>query len=104
MDAAWKLVSLFYLNSFISHFKTPQKCNFTFYLCCVAVWQPQRPSISHLRNISDKQSLLVSWLVNHNSLVGDIYEIQIGRTENHTVIYNVSTEGFVAMVFKDSIQ
>ncbi|XP_074495372.1 leukemia inhibitory factor receptor isoform X2 [Sebastes fasciatus] len=52
-----------------------------------AVWQPSRPSISHLQAISDKQSLLVNWLVNH-SLVGDIYEIQIGRAENHIVIYN----------------
>ncbi|XP_059192738.1 leukemia inhibitory factor receptor [Centropristis striata] len=51
------------------------------------VWQPPSPSIS-LHAIKDKQSLLVSWLVNHSRLVGDIYEIQIGRTENHTVIYN----------------
>ncbi|XP_041793411.1 leukemia inhibitory factor receptor [Chelmon rostratus] len=56
--------------------------------CLDAVWQPPRPSISHLQAISDKQTLLVSWLVNHSGLVGDIYEIQIGRTENCTIIYN----------------
>lgn len=62
---------------------------------CLLVWQPPRPNISHLRAISDKQSLLVSWLVNHSGLVGDFYEIQIGRTENHTIIYNVGTDRFV---------
>ncbi|XP_049435302.1 leukemia inhibitory factor receptor isoform X1 [Epinephelus fuscoguttatus] len=57
--------------------------------CCLeTVWQLPSPSITHLQNISKKQSLVVSWLVNHSSLVGDFYEIQIGRTENHTVIYN----------------
>ena len=58
---------------------------------CVSVWQPPRPSISHLQAISDRQTLMVSWLVSHSGLVGDVYEIQIGRAENHTVIYNVST-------------
>lgn len=66
----------------------------------VPVWQHPRPSISRLQNISDKQSLLVSWLVNHSGLVGDIYEIQIGRAENHSVIYNVSTEGVVGCCLK----
>ncbi|XP_044051060.1 oncostatin-M-specific receptor subunit beta isoform X2 [Siniperca chuatsi] len=57
--------------------------------CCLdTVWEPPRPSIGHLQAIIDKQSLLVSWLVNHSGLVGDIYEIQISRTENRTVIYN----------------
>ncbi|XP_076587335.1 leukemia inhibitory factor receptor isoform X2 [Chaetodon auriga] len=78
-------------NSLISHFFnfSNMSCNLTYNeLHCVVVWQPPRPSISHLQAISDKQTLLVSWLVNHRGLVGDIYEIQIGRTENHTVIYN----------------
>lgn len=67
-------------------------------MSCVPVWQPPSPSIIHLQAISDKQSLLVSWLVNHSSFLGNIYEIQISRTENYNVIYNVSTEGFVVWV------
>lgn len=68
-------------------------CNFTHtVLHCVPVWQPPRPSISHLRAFSDNQSLVVSWLVNHSALVGNINELQISRTEDHTVIYSVSTE------------
>ncbi|KAM7391310.1 hypothetical protein PAMP_022010 [Pampus punctatissimus] len=52
----------------------------------------QLPSvnISHLHVDSDKQSLSVSWLVNHSGLVGSIYEIQVSRTENHTIIYNTN--------------
>ncbi|XP_036954638.1 oncostatin-M-specific receptor subunit beta isoform X1 [Acanthopagrus latus] len=56
--------------------------------CSETVWQPPRPSISHLQAISDRQTLMVSWLVSLSGLVGDVYEIQIGRAENHTVIYN----------------
>ncbi|XP_073322066.1 leukemia inhibitory factor receptor [Pagrus major] len=56
--------------------------------CSETVWQLPRPSISHLQAISDKQTLMVSWLVNHSGLAGDVYEVQIGRTENHTVIYS----------------
>ncbi|XP_078107293.1 leukemia inhibitory factor receptor isoform X1 [Sander vitreus] len=57
--------------------------------CCEdTVWQPPCPSTIHLQAISDKQSLLVSWRVNHSSFLGDIYEIQISRTENYNVIYN----------------
>ncbi|XP_029295925.1 leukemia inhibitory factor receptor [Cottoperca gobio] len=57
--------------------------------CCIdSVWQPPSPSINHLKATSDDQSLLVNWLVNHSGLVGELYEIQIGRTENHAVIYN----------------
>uniref|UniRef100_UPI0037E7C2D6 leukemia inhibitory factor receptor isoform X2 n=1 Tax=Semicossyphus pulcher TaxID=241346 RepID=UPI0037E7C2D6 len=57
--------------------------------CCFeSALQPPRPSISHLQAISDKQSLLVSWQLNHSGLVGPIYELQIGRTENRTIIYN----------------
>ncbi|XP_040010243.1 leukemia inhibitory factor receptor isoform X2 [Xiphias gladius] len=56
--------------------------------CSDTVWQPPRPSISHLRAFSDNQSLVVSWLVNHSALVGNINELQISRTEDHTVIYS----------------
>ncbi|XP_060894548.1 leukemia inhibitory factor receptor isoform X1 [Labrus mixtus] len=52
------------------------------------VWQLSRPSITHLQALSDRQSLLVSWQLNHSSLLGDVYEIQIGRTLNYTIIYN----------------
>lgn len=63
--------------------------------CCLdAVWQRATPSISRLQNISDKQSLKVSWLVNHTGLVADIYEIQIGRTENHIIIYKTKVRLF----------
>ncbi|XP_054467793.1 leukemia inhibitory factor receptor [Anoplopoma fimbria] len=55
--------------------------------CWDTVLQPPSLSISH---DSDRQSLLVSWWVNHSSLVGDVYEIQISRSEIHTVIYNKS--------------
>ncbi|XP_027133359.1 leukemia inhibitory factor receptor isoform X3 [Larimichthys crocea] len=55
--------------------------------CSDTVGQPPKPSIN-LQAIRDKQLLLVSWLVNHSGLVGDIYEIQIGRTENRAIIYN----------------
>uniref|UniRef100_A0A3Q3GFD1 Leukemia inhibitory factor receptor-like n=1 Tax=Labrus bergylta TaxID=56723 RepID=A0A3Q3GFD1_9LABR len=55
---------------------------------CAPVWQRSRPSITHLQALSDRQSLLVSWQLNHSSLLGDVYEIQIGRTLNHTIIYN----------------
>uniref|UniRef100_A0A4W6BVD3 Fibronectin type-III domain-containing protein n=1 Tax=Lates calcarifer TaxID=8187 RepID=A0A4W6BVD3_LATCA len=57
---------------------------------CVPVWQPPRPNISPLQAISDKQSLVVSWLVNHSGLAGNIYEIQISRTENHIIIYSAN--------------
>ncbi|XP_074527018.1 leukemia inhibitory factor receptor [Halichoeres trimaculatus] len=56
--------------------------------CLDAVWQLSKPSISHLQAVSDKRSLLASWQLNHSSLEDVIYEIQIGRTENHIVIYN----------------
>ncbi|KAM9360201.1 leukemia inhibitory factor receptor [Symphorus nematophorus] len=65
--------------------------NFTYIeLHCVTVFQLPKPSISHLQAISDKQILVVRWLENHSGLVGKIYEIQISRTENHTVIYSTN--------------
>ncbi|KAF1389404.1 hypothetical protein PFLUV_G00073080 [Perca fluviatilis] len=54
--------------------------------CCMDTVWPPSPSIIHLQAISDKQSLVVSWLVNHSR--GDIYEVQVSRTENYNVIYN----------------
>ncbi|XP_006790156.1 leukemia inhibitory factor receptor isoform X2 [Neolamprologus brichardi] len=50
-----------------------------------------KPNIT-LKAINDKQTLVVSWLVKHSSFVGDIYEIELSRTEQLTVIYtkNVS--------------
>lgn len=90
-------------TSLISHFlnSSNMSCNFTYNeLHCVAVWQPPRPSISHLQAISDRQTLLVSWLVNQSGLVGGIYEIQICRTENRTVIYNVSTAVWIPCCLK----
>ncbi|KAI9536996.1 hypothetical protein NQZ68_029124 [Dissostichus eleginoides] len=60
----------------------------TFGCCFNSVGQPSSPRITHLQALDDQQSLLANWMVNNSSLVGDIYEIQIGRTENHTVIYN----------------
>ncbi|XP_035514491.1 oncostatin-M-specific receptor subunit beta [Morone saxatilis] len=59
--------------------------------CLDTVWQP---SISHLKAVNDKQSLLVTWLVKHSGFVGNIYEIQISRTENHTIIYNINISLF----------
>ncbi|XP_034728872.1 leukemia inhibitory factor receptor isoform X1 [Etheostoma cragini] len=59
------------------------------YIGCVdTVRQLPSPSIIHLKAISHKQSLSVSWLVNSSSFTGDIYEIQISRTENYSVIYS----------------
>ncbi|XP_069563953.1 leukemia inhibitory factor receptor [Brachyistius frenatus] len=56
--------------------------------CIDAGCQLPKPSISLLNVRNDKQSLTVRWLVNHSGLVSDNYEIQIGRTEQHTIIYN----------------
>ncbi|XP_042276180.1 oncostatin-M-specific receptor subunit beta [Thunnus maccoyii] len=57
--------------------------------CCMdTVWQPPKLSISPLQAVNDKQSLMVSWLINHTDLLHGIYEIQVSRTENHMIIYN----------------
>ncbi|KAG7489235.1 leukemia inhibitory factor receptor-like isoform X2 [Solea senegalensis] len=56
--------------------------------CSDTVWQLPEPTISHLDAVSDKQSLVVSWLLNHSSSAGGINEIQISRTEDHVIIYN----------------
>lgn len=50
------------------------------------VWQSSNPSI----RLGDRQSLVVSWVINHSVSVGDVYEIQIGRTEKHTIVYNTN--------------
>ncbi|XP_047447462.1 oncostatin-M-specific receptor subunit beta isoform X2 [Mugil cephalus] len=52
--------------------------------------QLPKPSISQLKALGDKRSLTVSWLAVHSGLVGDIYEIQISRTEKHTIIYSTN--------------
>ncbi|XP_071775502.2 leukemia inhibitory factor receptor isoform X1 [Centroberyx gerrardi] len=58
--------------------------------CKETDWTLPRPNISHLQAINETQSLVVGWLVDHSSLLekSDNYEIQIGRTENLTIIYN----------------
>ncbi|KAK9523056.1 hypothetical protein VZT92_019485 [Zoarces viviparus] len=58
--------------------------------CLDTVLQPLSPSISHPRVDSDGRSLSVSWRVNHSSLVGDVYEIQISRGESHAVNYTTN--------------
>ncbi|KAK2837868.1 hypothetical protein Q5P01_015080 [Channa striata] len=60
--------------------------------CLVTVSQPPSPNITHLLAVSDKQSLTVSWRLDHSDSVGHIHEVQISRTENHIIIYteNVS--------------
>uniref|UniRef100_A0A3P8TEF7 Fibronectin type-III domain-containing protein n=1 Tax=Amphiprion percula TaxID=161767 RepID=A0A3P8TEF7_AMPPE len=40
--------------------------------------------------LGDRQSLVVSWVVNHSVSLGEVYEIQIGRTEKHTIVYNTN--------------
>ena len=62
--------------------------------CPAAVWQLSKPSISSLQAVSEKQTLSVSWMVNRSMLAGDFYEIQISRTENHTLIHHVSMDEF----------
>ncbi|XP_029366774.1 oncostatin-M-specific receptor subunit beta isoform X2 [Echeneis naucrates] len=62
--------------------------------CCLnSDWQLPEPHITNLQADHDKQSLSVTWRVNHSSLVVDINEIQVSRSEDHTVIYrrNIST-------------
>ncbi|XP_008283146.1 leukemia inhibitory factor receptor isoform X2 [Stegastes partitus] len=54
------------------------------------VWQRAKPSISHLKAVSDRQSLMVSWPVNHSGLVDEVYELQIGRTEKQTIVYTTN--------------
>ncbi|XP_029018223.1 oncostatin-M-specific receptor subunit beta isoform X2 [Betta splendens] len=50
--------------------------------------QPQSPDVSISLPLSGKRSLVVRWLVNHGNLVGNISEIQVGRTENHIIIHS----------------
>ncbi|XP_024860896.2 oncostatin-M-specific receptor subunit beta isoform X2 [Kryptolebias marmoratus] len=61
--------------------------------CCSDVGSlPLKPTISHLEAVSDKQSLVVSWLRNQGAAENDIYEVQISRNEKDNIIYtrNVS--------------
>ncbi|XP_075994706.1 leukemia inhibitory factor receptor isoform X2 [Genypterus blacodes] len=58
-------------------------------VCMDAVW---RPSISRVQALSDEQRLMVTWRANTSGLVGerDVYQVQIGLTENLTIVYNAS--------------
>ncbi|XP_013867225.1 oncostatin-M-specific receptor subunit beta [Austrofundulus limnaeus] len=60
--------------------------------CSDAGSPPLKPTIHHLEAVSDKQSLVVSWLRNYGASENDICEIQISRTESYNIIYaeNVS--------------
>lgn len=68
-------------------------CCFHNNLSLVAVWRLPQPHLTDLDVLSAKQMLLVSWLVNRTSLLGATSELQISRTENHTIVYSVSPEG-----------
>ncbi|KAM4615783.1 leukemia inhibitory factor receptor [Polymixia lowei] len=61
-----------------------------------ADWKLPKPNLTRLQAINERQTLAVSWAVDHSDLLGenDHYEIQIGRTENLTIIhsYNVSVQ------------
>lgn len=59
-------------------------------LCCVAVGQLPKPHITRLDAHGATRALLVSWLGNHRSLLGDTYQLQISRADNHTIVYDVS--------------
>lgn len=65
----------------------------------VAVCRLPKPHVADVDALSAKQALLVSWLVNCRSLLGATSEFQIGRTENHTIVYSVSREGFTLSHF-----
>ncbi|XP_041855246.1 leukemia inhibitory factor receptor [Melanotaenia boesemani] len=69
---------------FLIFLKDNSKC------CIVTGFLPPKPNISQLKAISDKQSLVVSWLGKRKDPVSDIYEIQISRTEKHTIIYSTN--------------
>ncbi|XP_026198886.1 oncostatin-M-specific receptor subunit beta [Anabas testudineus] len=56
--------------------------------CFITVGQPPSPNISLLPAVGGKQSLVVSWPINHSDLAGELSEIQISRTENHIIIYS----------------
>lgn len=53
-----------------------------------------QPHVADVDALSAEQTLRVSWLVNHTSLLGATSELQISQTENHTIVYSVSPEGF----------
>ncbi|KAM4576175.1 leukemia inhibitory factor receptor isoform 2-T2 [Odontesthes bonariensis] len=72
------------LGLFLIFFQDPSDC-------CIGTGSPPlKPNISHLKANSDRQSLVVSWLGDHTASSSDIYEIQVSRTEEHTVIYNIN--------------
>nr|XP_029494524.1 leukemia inhibitory factor receptor-like isoform X2 [Oncorhynchus nerka] len=59
--------------------------------CLESGSKPPQPIIAELRANVATQSLVVKWLVNHTGLTresGDTYEIQVGRTDNLTIVHN----------------
>lgn len=83
------------LNSFnVYHHIYLKACCFHITLTFLAVWRLPKPGVTDVDALSAKQMLLVSWLVNHRSLLGATSELQIGQSENHTIVYSVSQEGF----------
>ncbi|CAJ1069255.1 leukemia inhibitory factor receptor isoform X1 [Xyrichtys novacula] len=76
------------VNLFLLCFIFSENNNGCYFDTAESVRQLPRPSISDFQAVRDKQSLVVSWQLNHSGLVGDFYEIQIGRTENHIIIYS----------------
>uniref|UniRef100_A0A672ZJU3 Oncostatin-M-specific receptor subunit beta-like n=1 Tax=Sphaeramia orbicularis TaxID=375764 RepID=A0A672ZJU3_9TELE len=52
------------------------------------VWMLPAPRISHLQPLSDEKTLRVRWMLNCSDVVVDFYEIQVSRTEFHTIIYS----------------
>lgn len=81
-----------------SHWICLQACCFHINFSFVAVWL-SKPRVADVDAFSAKQMLLVSWLVNDGSLLGATSELQIGRTENHTIVHSVSQEGFTLHTF-----
>lgn len=83
------------LNSFkLAHRICLKVCCFHNNLSFVAVRRLPQPHVADVDVLSAKQALRVSWLVNHTSLLGATSELQISQTENHTIVYSVSPEGF----------
>uniref|UniRef100_A0A8C7GT91 Fibronectin type-III domain-containing protein n=1 Tax=Oncorhynchus kisutch TaxID=8019 RepID=A0A8C7GT91_ONCKI len=72
---------------------SPLSCNICIIERNLCLVKPPRPIITELRANVATQSLVVKWLVNHTGLTresGDTYEIQVGRTDNLTIVHNVS--------------
>nr|AAR25691.1 class I helical cytokine receptor number 28 [Tetraodon nigroviridis] len=59
-------------------------------LCLVPVWRLPKPHVIDVEALSAKRTLLVSWLANRTSLLGATCELQIGRTENRTIVFSAN--------------